>query len=163
MDNGNGHLEGYSFSVYTLSTAPRIDDTIKVAVNSATVTLDTDSIPMDYKDIPLSEDGEYIVALQNRQTRNILFIVSAICFVGGIAVYVTLTVKTRNDYNSKKASHPKEVERKTAPKSAPDKTEDIGTNFDDPFAKNYFKCPKCGADVLADQKNCSICGTKLKK
>ncbi len=162
-DDGSGKLEGYSFSVYTLTTVPRVDEHISVAVNSSEVTTETDSIPMDYKDMPLTQDGEWIVARKNVTIRNILFIVTATCFLSIIVIYIFLHIKVKKNYNAEKQNGKEFSNNNPPPKKELSQTTSQETNFDNPFEKNYFKCSNCGADVLPEQRYCPLCGKKIKK
>ena len=57
-------VDGYTYSIYTYAQALQIkhDGTIQLAVDEYPLTTQTDSINMDYKNLPLMEDGEYKVA-----------------------------------------------------------------------------------------------------
>ena len=166
-----GTLEGETFCVYSTEEIGQIhkNDVIQIAVDSLPVTEDTDSIPMDYKDIPLESDGEFLQAQGSRKIS-----IGLLCGGGGAFVLIAvlaavLFVKTKAEYNKNVANAQKnadpspaisQMENHFGEKKTKSKKE---ANFDDPFAKDYFKCPNCGADVTADQKFCSICGTKLNK
>jgi hypothetical protein len=89
--DGDGHkVYGYTYSVYTWDVVKDMDpgDTILLAVDSNPITQDTDSINLDYADMTLEDDGEYVVYLNNYKTYNtlsiVLYVASAMLIVVGI-------------------------------------------------------------------------------
>lgn len=164
---GNGQiLEGYTFSVYTFEEIIKfhINDPIKIAVNSYPVTSLTDSIPMDYKDIPLSNDGEYLESVTMRNVSAIVLSVSCGLIVANILLYVAMAVKTKKDIDSK-TNHPDLVSVSPAPlntQSVPTQQTRSAVPQATPIIEEYVRCPRCGGDVTG-QKHCSVCGEKLVK
>lgn len=169
--NASDTLEGQTFCVYSTEEIGQIhvNDIIQIAVDSLPITKDTDSVPMDYKDIPLESDGEFLQAQGSRNLSIGLLCGGGAAIVLVVVLAAVLFVKTKAEYNKNGANAAKTVAPSPSNPKPEKPFEEKKThakkevNFDDPFAKDYFKCPNCGADVTADQKFCSICGEKLKK
>ena len=133
-------LEGYTFSVYTFDEVSRfeINEYIAIAVDSVPITLDTDSIPMDYKDMPLTRDGEYVDAKQDKTAGVIVIVVASIVLVGLISGIVVIIIKK------------KQLVTDTNP------TTNTSTNT----AKEPTRCSYCGAILGENDKSCPTCGAK---
>lgn len=163
--NSDGSLFGETFCVYSQYEIARfhISDAIQIAVNSPTITETTDSIPMDYKNIPLEKDGEFLQTMTSRNVSIGLICGGGAAFLLIVALASLLVVKVKAEERNKSTSPIVSGQENKKPSQSGKRQPHKTANFDDPFAKDYFKCPNCGADVTADQKCCSICGTKLKK
>lgn len=141
LQTANGEtLKGYTYSVYTLEEINQfvIGQEIKLAVNSNVITLSTDSITMDYINIPIEKDGEYITANALKKNSTIfmivMFSVSAICLAVGI-------------YKTKKEMQLNELEK-----------EKTSSSF---VEENVKRCPYCGSKQNPDEKKCPNCGASF--
>lgn len=136
-------VEGYTFSIYTLETVPKKGSEIELAVDDKTTDSDTDSIPMDYANFTLEDDGEYLKVKKDKakSVRGIVIgVVVIVCLVGGyILVIVT----------SKKKQEEKEAEQKAEQKAKEEAEE-----------KKRF-CEYCGARVEPSDNVCPQCGARL--
>lgn len=146
-------LEGYSFSVYTLNDLSKeeyqINSPISLAVDSATVTSTTDSIPMDYKDMPLSRDGEWVNA--NNQVnigKGMVFVNIGVTVVAIVLLVVVLIKCTRKS----------ESEAGTSSSNS-SSTTSLETNSDQPRLTGWT-CEYCGSYEPLATKKCSQCGAK---
>lgn len=133
-------LEGYTYSLYSREEIFEfeIGEEIQLAVDAKVVTLSTNSINMDYLDIPIENDGEYILANGLKKTSMIFMIVmfclSAGSFVAGI-------------FKMKKEMKLNELEKEKA----------SNTQIDD----NVKRCPYCGSKQNPEDKNCKNCGASF--
>lgn len=143
------YLDGYTYSCYTREEikAIPIDSEIQIAVNTKVVTDKTDSIPLDYKDMPLERDGEYVDAMGERTLGKNLMIICGIAFVGLICVQVFIIAK----YKQKKVD---------GEFGTPQSRDSIDSNQ---APKRTTKiCDYCGATLDVNAKKCSSCGARLK-
>ncbi len=139
---GGGSLVGESYSVYTQSQAFELmDTTILVAVNTAHITLQTDSVPMDYKNMPLSRDAEYVIAKGDLNGANIMMVLGYSGLVGFIVLGTFLEIKHR------KKSLETKAETSTLSKSSSSEP-------------SSWTCTYCGNQNAANSKNCSQCGAR---
>lgn len=130
-------LEGYTYSMYTFDEIGefRIGQKIKCAVNTNPVTLNTDSINMDYKNTSLSDDGEYVTAKALKQSWTTAAIILALGAVTLIIIMSTIVKKSiKNTYETKSS------------------TIDIQVSI----------CQYCGTKNTDNAHNCPNCGAKLK-
>lgn len=137
---------GYSYSVYTLAQVSSAElskgRVIDLAINdkATEVKSDTDSIPFDYKDMPLSQDGEYIEAQKSKKVGPVVITIASVLIVGSI-VGMVFIVKT-----SKKEEQNKAEQTATAQTTAP-------TN-----QPKQQICAYCGAALEPGTKKCPNCG-----
>lgn len=126
-------VDGYTFSIYTYNQAKAIkqNGTIQLAVDEMPLTTQTDSINMDYKNLPLSEDGEYVLAKRQIVTNIIIEIV----LIGVFALFVVFAIKTIK-------SNIEKVPEGSQPK----------------MAKKYI-CTYCGAKLKEEDTTCPKCGS----
>lgn len=131
-DNGSV-VEGYTYSVYTREEIRKftIGDTILLAVNMIDTNQKTDSIPMDYKDIPLSNDGEYANA-QKFYTIGLVGTIVIGAVIIGVAISMFVIVSKH-----KQLATDEVIENETS-------------------ATRY--CAYCGAMLAEDEANCRHCG-----
>lgn len=136
-----GTLEGYTYSVYSINEIDQfvVGDNILLAVDSIPVTMRTDSINMDYINIPLENDGEYVGAKNSKRTAMIMTIA---CFGASVVVAVLTFIKAKksmklNELEKEKASSPAQNESVKRCKYCGSKQ-----NPDD------TKCPNCGASFV---------------
>lgn len=143
LPNTSRDLEGYTYSCYTINEASiyRVGDIMKVAVESPNITINTDSINMDYKDMPLERDGEYLAAkssLKSATTSMIIFILIDVAIVA-IGIFVV--------FKKKQLAEEKEVKEEKA------KAE----------ANANLYCSYCGSLVSKDTTKCPNCGSSIRK
>lgn len=138
----NEDLNGYTFSVYTLEEVNRfeIGQEIQVAVNSKIVTMQTDSIPLDYKDMPLEKDGQYV----NAKTGFVCFvIISSVLGVISVALFVVGGILL-----AKKIQKNEQIKEK---EENPNLSEQ----------ENIVRCKYCGSKLKESSVSCENCGAKL--
>lgn len=138
---------GYSYSVYTLEQVSSVEfqkgKLIDLAINDSKTSINstTDSIPIDFLDIPLEQDGEYILAKGSVKTGTIFITICSIlivcCIIGQIVI-----IK-----NSKKL-----VENTST--SSTDSTPSSSAQS----AQKLNKCEYCGATLPDGTVKCPNCG-----
>ena len=134
---------GYSFSIYTMDTAPKKGTEILLAIDDETIDSSTDSIPMDYKNYTLEDDGEYMMLkeqLSYNRAMGIGGVVVAILLVGGSL----LVISTAKKKEEEKAEEEKKVEQEKKQEEE---------------RKKY--CQYCGTKVNPEDKICEQCGARL--
>ena len=126
-------VDGYTFSIYTFEQAREIkhNGTIQLAVDEYPLTTQTDSINMDFKNLPLSEDGEYIVAKNQIKT---IVIIEAV-LIGVFVLLVVLTIRAIK-------TNVEKVPEGEQPK----------------MSKKYI-CTYCGAKLREEDTTCPKCGS----
>ena len=149
IERGSGlPLEGYTYSVYTneeISTK-KIGSVIKIAVNNNKVTLQTDSIPIEFKYINYVDDGEYIDAMKDLKVLNAFKIVSWVvvaALVAGMIIYMVKT-KKREDIEAEEIKT-REKEKHELEKKKIEKDLD-------------WRCDYCGKLNSANESKCDACG-----
>ena len=139
-----GKVEGYTFSIYTIENLPAKGSDIWLAVNDRVVDSDTDSIPMDYINFTLEDDGEYLLYKQKRAESVRSAIITGVvvaALIGGSAL-VIFTAK-------------KKQEEKAAAEKAEVKAKEVAEE------KKRF-CEYCGARVEQSNSICPQCGARLR-
>lgn len=156
-----GKIDGYSFPVYTAAdlqkTAYRIGADIELALDRVPEHKgdDVDSVPTDYANFPLEQDGYYIAYRNTRNVGRIMLIVAVSVLVGSIVLNIVLvaTTKKRDDAKS--------------PASATNATTTTGTTGTTATAaapeRKSLYCEYCGALLEMDDKKCPGCGAKVKR
>lgn len=126
---------GYTFSIYTAEEAASFHagDTILLAVNELPLTGYTDSINMDYKDMPIEQDGEYVTCLNGKNNAIIFGTISGIVTFGIIVALIVIRKKT-----IKIDDQPTKTQATTK------------------STKRY--CPYCGSTISAKAEKCKNCG-----
>jgi len=132
-------LEGETYAVYTITETGnyRVGSTIKVAVDSIPVSYTTDSIPMDYEDMPLENDGEYVKS-KKAMTSNLIWMI--ICILIGMGI---LVLTFRYMYKHSKVEEKKETPTVEEKESTTSTCAYCGGTFE----KSKTKCPNCGANL----------------
>lgn len=128
-------LEGYTYSVYTEEEARDIyyyHRDMKFAVNNKDVDSRTDSINMEYINIPLTSDGEYLVCVR----KLIVSIVMIIVFLGCTALFIYLAIR-----NIKKKAKVSVDLSKASPETKKKYCRYCGRTLRD----SDMSCPSCGA------------------
>lgn len=140
-----GWLEGYSYSCYTLEEVSKfeIDSEIEIAVNSKVVTDSTDSIPMDYKNMPLKKDGEYLNCVKERTLDIVLLVSGCVGFVVLIAINIRVFTKYKEKVSNSNS-----------------RTKSSNSSYSKSGSAKH--CSYCGASVSSNARNCSSCGAKIK-
>lgn len=137
----NHSLWGYTYSIYSKEDITNFSrgDKIMVACNSSVVTGYTDSITMDYKDYPLSADGEYLNEQKSKKTFTVLICVFSGIMVGGVVLMIIFIKK--NTYAFETPQTAKNLEL---------------------YEKNkYRKCSYCGSSLTAGKIKCHNCGASV--
>lgn len=134
-------LEGYTYSVYTREQAAHLlydVRTIQVAVNCPVdeISLRTDSIPIDYYDMPLEQDGEYVLNVRIRTGSIIALSMFGAGIVACIVCHVVIVKKEKKQEIS------------------------FSKVFDKPTEK---RCAYCGSTMKVDETICSACGSRMQK
>lgn len=111
-----------------------VEVVVEVACSSKGITDNTDSITKDYKNFPLSADGEYIQAMNLKKTYIISLCITSLLVVCGIA-YIIVEIK-------------KNVRKSTTKLSSEDLLEDEGNN----------QCKYCGSILVDGKTKCPNCG-----
>lgn len=126
-------LKGYTFSVYTFAEISEVvvGDRLIFAVNNKDVNELTDSINMDYKDIPLSADGTYVSAKTTVKVGIGCLIASCIILVIGIFAIAKTCKKELVEVATTKSSEKDKI----------NSCEYCGRIFKD----NETYCSSCGA------------------
>lgn len=80
----NFTLDGYSFAIYDDEQIEQIqiDDEIEVAMNSFDLSIDTDSVPMDYYQVPITQDADYLHHTKISSSVTVILVIVAIVTVG---------------------------------------------------------------------------------
>ena len=131
-------LEGYTFSVYTESEISnfKIGQIIKVAVESNDINQFTDSIPLDYKDMPIENDGEYSKEVRSKLINTIIL------STGLIVIFVLIVIIAI------KKSETQKVEENAGSNVNNNKTEKTVCEYcGSTISKQDDKCPNCGAST----------------
>ena len=129
----NVKVDGYTFSIYDDFEIKnfRSGDDIQLAVDSIPLTIDTDSINLDYKDMPLTKDGEYNNAVYNIK----ILIVVEIILTGVLTCLIVTIVKSY--------------------KKLAQKVDENGNGS----IKYKYICTYCGGKLTEDDKSCPHCGS----
>ena len=139
----SSRVDGYTFSIYTYEQAWAIKQsgTIQLAVDSFPITTETDSINLDYKNLPLSQDGEYQVAVRD-------IITNILVEAGIVVVFVVLVI-----YTIKKAKKNIEVVNENGKDNNEPKLKYICTYCGAKLKEEDTTCPKCGSSTIETIKD----------
>lgn len=142
-DNKGNKYDGYTFSVYTLDNVPSKGDIVKLAIDDKKIDDNTDSIPMDYINFSLEDDGEYVAIKAEKKTHTTVLIVTCVLVVGALVgiflVYATAKRKKEEEIESEKRLEQEKQETENK--------------------KKY--CQYCGTKLKPDDRNCPHCGAKI--
>lgn len=134
-------VEGYTYSIYEytdLISNFAIGTDITIAVNMREITEDTDSIPMAYKDTTLSQDGEYNLAIKDKNSKLLGIFGIAFMIIMFVAVEILLIKRIKKETEESQ----KEIEK--VEKQAEVK-----------------RCKYCQSIIKDNKTNCSNCGAKF--
>ncbi len=136
-------LNGYTFSVYTSEAirSIRVGDSMQLAVNSNPITSNTDSINVDYKNIPLTDDGEYIKCINGKKISITIISIASVVVAGCIAGAILIVIKSKQKQQAK-----------VAEEKAKELAEEKRLNR---------RCPYCSGKLSPDDKKCPNCGASL--
>ncbi len=159
------NLEGYSYCVYTREEAMALMSQnteglgigiISVAVNHpvSEINLKTDSIPLDYKDMSLERDGEYV--RMKKYQRN--GIIAGCSGIGGIVLAICINLVAVKVSEKKEQ---KEIEESPADLNENDENKTQPEPIYYPQKTKY--CPYCGGKMNADDAKCPSCGSRTGK
>lgn len=149
IERENGFpLEGYTYSVYTNEQIASviIDSPILIAINKTEVDLQTDSIPIDFKNFNYKDDGEYIEYskdLKSAKLKKIVYWLIEIALIGGAVLYMVKT-KKREDLEAQETKE-REAEKHELEKKV--LTQDLD-----------WCCDYCGKINKAEKSKCEHCG-----
>lgn len=147
-----GTLKGYTFSVYSTEDMRKsefqVGTKIILAVDNPHVNILTDSINMEYKNIPLENDGEYLQAIRSRNS-SIIFA----CIFG--AVSITLIVIGFSKI--KKEAQNEDDLGKAFSSSDTVAGKILGSQNEEQKPKH---CIYCGNYVGDEEKKCPSCGSR---
>ena len=137
-------LEGYSYSVYTREQAFALlqQGTITVALNRpvANITENTDSIPIDYKNMPMENDYEYVMALKGVNN-------ARWCAYGGLGVMLTgFAIILFINFKTK----------------AKQQGQLVNSSYSSPTGRTQY-CAYCGTETDCSKTRCPSCGNRFKK
>ncbi len=155
-DNGES-VEGYTFSVYTIEEANNFKrgDIIKLAVDGRPMDSQTDSIPLDYAEMPIQQDGEYATYSSQRRGEKIAMIVCGCAFGGIIVLYIVVMFT-----NKVKVQDRNSQSQKTQPLEEMSDLANPTDNAEKTINTKKIYCEFCGAEMLPDQKRCPNCRSK---
>jgi hypothetical protein len=136
--------DGYSFSMYSMAEASAIyrNGTIQVVVDGLPLTGETDSIPLDYRDFELDDDGSYTAVM--RRTK----IMRVMSYTAGAALLILLFFIVKLTFSHKQT----EEESKAAA---------IPAGAEQGQGRIY--CAYCGGVMEAGRDSCPRCGSRTKK
>lgn len=137
------YLEGYTFYVYTTENIKniRVNDVLTFAVDSNPITSNTDSINVDYKNIPLTDDGQYIKCINGKKTSITIISIASVVVAGCIAGAILIVIKSKQKQQAK-----------VAEEKAKELAEEKRLNR---------RCPYCSGKLSPDDKKCPNCGASL--
>ena len=138
-------LEGETFCTYTLKESMQfeIGESVPVAVDSVTITLDTDSCLMDFKEMPIERLGEYTYTKGQITTTAIMTSIFGVASVGLLVASIVISVK----YKELAPSTTKDDENKTQNSQPAEK-------------ENTWVCEYCGNVNDNKELHCTQCGAK---
>lgn len=142
------YLSGYSFSVYTLEEAKELKNQgiIKVAIDTKVVTSNTDSVPMDYKDFELEDDGEYALAVRNQARHTRKLICLGVFAVAWFTFFIIASNKLGKIYDKERIEEAK-------------KSKSTTYNSSDAIGSDTSYCQYCGTYLVKDNNiKCPACG-----
>jgi len=139
LDDEGFPVNGYTYSVYTREEIREftIGQNIMLAVNMAKINQLTDSIPMDYKYIPIENDGEYAQAQTIHTIGIVCTAVCSVTIVGLAVALVLIFVKCKQPAT--------------------------GEAIDGEKTGGLRNCAYCGALLNESETRCKHCGAKTIK
>lgn len=156
-----GKIYGESYPVYTAAdlqkTAYRIGADIELALDRVPEHADddVDSIPTDYANMPLAQDGYYIAYRNTCNVGRIMLIVAVAVLVGSIVLNIVLVAATKKRDDAKSPAPATNTTTTTG-------TAGTTTATAAPERKSLY-CEYCGALLEMDDKKCPGCGAKVKR
>ena len=149
FETAYGACHGNSYFVYSRQQALAMQGkTIDLATAQPQdkLTPDSDSTPMDYIDIPLTDDAEY----QDRQQSLTIFRLITLVGVGAVVTIIVVMVAV-----------PATAQRATAEQVAASQTKTSSTSTEQTTTK-IWRCEYCGSANPDHQTTCSGCGAGRK-
>lgn len=136
-------LTGFTYCLYNDAEIRyyTVGNPIELALNSSNITERTDSVNMDYKDMPLERDGEYIVA---KRTKDILIWVEVGLGIAFVASIVVTVIQIKKNIKMKEEEKKKLEEKEKA----------------EQLAKQPKRCSYCGTILKEGDRGCPNCGAK---
>lgn len=137
---------GFSFKVYnSRSEAPHEGEIIKLAVDSENITILSDSVPMDYKNFELKDDGDYINAVKRLNSVRIIYICCYVAIGICVIVFVILFFKGKQKKNADFV----EANAQATPSGSTT-----------PESDSLTTCDYCGASIKKGSSSCPNCGAR---
>ena len=154
-------VEGYTFSVYTAEEAFNfsVGDSIKLAVDGYPTNSLTDSIPLDYADMPIEQDGEYMTFAGQRNGARTAMIVCGSAIGGIIVLSIVIMFTNKVKVQEENIQSQK---KQTFQQSKPE-TFDEDLNADELLKQKHKYCEFCGAEMERGQMRCGKCRSKQLK
>jgi len=121
----------------------RAGNKISVAVDRMPITVNTDSMSMDFLNYTIEDDGEYQQLIKQRMTYKI--IASAILIGSGVLVVLGIVFAVKSS---------KQTEE--------DKESDTQLNSEASNSKKANYCPYCGCKAEEGRKKCEHCGANIR-
>ena len=142
LDSNGKRVYGYTYQYYSLQDASSllVDENITLAINAknTNITQKTDSIPMDFMSIDISQDGEYLSAKSSLLHGHFALILATITLLGLVATGIVVAKKAKRKGEEEKIEKEKAEEKQN------------------PFTT----CPYCGAKIKKTDEKCPHCGAK---
>ena len=143
-------LSGYTYSVYTLKEATELlnggEGAIDIAINKYPIDSTTDSITMDFDGRSFKDDGDYIVAMNQRKGIIIGFSIAFVIIAIFIVAIIAATVK--------------EIKKKDEKATKPKPANSEATATEKPVERT---CNYCGATLKEGETKCQSCGASVRK
>ena len=143
-------VEGSSFYVYNIEDVEyMLDNGVTLAISSknTNITMSTDSIPLDYKDMALHEDAEYLDYAEQRDTMRLATIAV------GVGVVVMILISAAVSVTAKKATK-EQIEETAQAKSGTQNNQQNKTET----PAGAWRCVYCNTLNDSSKGQCDGCG-----
>ncbi|MBO5229442.1 MAG: hypothetical protein J6B20_01435 [Clostridia bacterium] len=151
FDTSSGNtVEGYSFYVYNIEDVEyMLDNGVTLAISSknTNITMSTDSIPLDYKDMALRDDAEYLDYAEQRDTMRLATIAV------GVGAVVMILISAAVSVTAKKATK-EQIEETAQAKSGTQNNQQNKTET----PAGAWRCAYCNTLNDSSKEQCDGCG-----
>src|SRR5574344_393036 len=138
--NQSGSIAGYSYCMYSQKLdAPQFGTSVQLAIDSVTSN-QADSIPTDYKNFSLEDDGQYSSGKSYITTATIIDVML------GVGIVISIVAIVSNVLSSKKM-----------------KTEELTEQMKNKDNKEDRYCQYCGYKYSETDTKCPCCGGNITK
>ncbi len=151
-DDGSIVDNGYTFPVYTLETVPKDGSKIILAMAEENTDKMTDSIPLDFYNCSLEQNGNYISAKKSQRSSIIMLTIGLCAETVMIFIIVLKIAKS-------KSMEQYEAEQKNYNGNYNYNTSSLPQSNNIPPAPQI--CEYCGARVYQSDKICTQCGARI--